>query len=92
MKIKTYSHHSLLDLRNLNCPEPIMLLRKKVREIHTGQTLLILADDPSTIRDIPNFCRFMNHMLLTCTINKLPYQYLIKKGIISEHNSTTQSD
>ncbi|XBC38059.1 MAG: sulfurtransferase TusA [Buchnera aphidicola (Floraphis choui)] len=71
--------YKILDLRTLRCPEPIMLLRKTIREINIGKVLLILSDDPSTIRDIPNFCRFMNHLLLTIIIDKLPYKYLIKK-------------
>ncbi|ANF17162.1 hypothetical protein XW81_02030 [Buchnera aphidicola (Schlechtendalia chinensis)] len=83
MNIKKDKKYVTLDLRNLHCPEPLMLLRKKIREICTGKMLLILADDPSTIRDVPNFCRFMNHSLLNSKTNKLPYQYLIKKGKLS---------
>lgn len=80
MNIKKNEKHKLLDLRTLRCPEPLMLLRKTIREINDGTILLILADDPSTIRDIPNFCHFMNHILLKFVTNKLPYQYLIQKG------------
>ncbi|XBC37546.1 MAG: sulfurtransferase TusA [Buchnera aphidicola (Meitanaphis elongallis)] len=85
MSIKQDKNYQLLDLRTLRCPDPIMLLRKKIREIKTGNILLILADDPSTIRDIPNFCRFMKHILLKLIINKLPYQFLIKKGNVSSY-------
>ncbi|XBC44241.1 MAG: sulfurtransferase TusA [Buchnera aphidicola (Schlechtendalia peitan)] len=83
MNITKKKKYITLDLRNLRCPEPLMLLRKKVRNVHSGKILLILADDPSTIRDVPNFCRFMNHALLSITTNKLPYKYLIKTGNLS---------
>lgn len=72
-------HH--LDATGLRCPEPVMMIRKTIRNINNGETLLIIADDPSTTRDIPNFCRFMDHTLLAEQSNTPPYQYLIQKGI-----------
>jgi len=46
-----------------------------------GETLLIIADDPATTRDIPGFCRFMEHRLLAQQTDTLPYHYLIQKGL-----------
>lgn len=43
----------LLDATGLYCPEPVMLLHNKVREIASGEILLVRATDPSTQRDIP---------------------------------------
>ena len=57
-----------------------MMVRKTVRHMDAGQTLLIVADDPATTRDIPGFCRFMDHELLTSETEQLPYRYLIRKG------------
>jgi len=54
----------LLDARGLRCPEPVMMLHKRVRELAAGDELLVLATDPSTTRDIPKFCRFLGHELL----------------------------
>ena len=45
-----------LDAQGLRCPEPVMMVRKTVRNMQTGETLLIIADDPATTRDIPGFC------------------------------------
>lgn len=64
----------------LRCPEPVMMVRKTVRSMHMGETLLIIADDPTTKRDILGFCRFMEHRLLAQQTEVLPYQYLIQKG------------
>ena len=69
-----------LDATGLNCPEPVMMVRKTVRTMQAGETLLIIADDPATTRDIPGFCRFMEHQLLAQQTETLPYQYLIQKG------------
>lgn len=70
-----------LEAIGLRCPEPVMLIRKTVRNLKDGETLLVIADDPSTTRDIPSFCRFMDHTLVDQQTNSPPYQYLIRKGL-----------
>lgn len=69
-----------VDATGLRCPEPIMLIRKTIRHMEPGQILLIVADDPATTRDIPSFCRFMDHELLSYEIEQVPYRYLLRKG------------
>ncbi|GAA05406.1 sulfurtransferase TusA [Photobacterium leiognathi] len=71
--------HSL-EAQGLRCPEPVMMVRKTVRKMAEGETLLVLADDPSTTRDIPSFCRFMDHTLLAADTESVPYRFLIQKG------------
>ena len=70
-----------LDALGLRCPEPVMMVRKSVRNMTQGETLLIIADDPATTRDIPSFCEFMDHTLIASQTSDLPYQFLIKKGV-----------
>ncbi|WP_105188758.1 MULTISPECIES: sulfurtransferase TusA [unclassified Pseudoalteromonas] len=79
MTFDTADH--VLDALGLRCPEPVMMVRGTVRKMNNGETLLITADDPSTTRDIPSFCRFMDHTLVAQQTEQLPYQYLIKKGL-----------
>lgn len=69
-----------LDALGLRCPEPVMMTRLAIRKMAVGETLLIIADDPATTRDIPSFCRFMDHQLLASDTTELPYRYLVKKG------------
>ena len=57
-----------------------MMVRLKIREMQIGETLVVTADDHSTTRDIPSFCRFMEHELLAGDMEKSPYRYVIKKG------------
>ena len=71
-----------LDAIGLRCPEPVMMIRSAVRKMENGETLLIIADDPSTTRDIPSFCRFMDHTLLEKEVDAVPYRYLVKKGLL----------
>ncbi len=70
-----------LDALGLRCPEPVMMVRLEIRKMAQGETLLVQADDPATVRDIPAFCRFMDHSLLSSQTDSLPYFYLIKKGL-----------
>ncbi|TMM45220.1 sulfurtransferase TusA [Colwellia ponticola] len=69
-----------LNAIGLRCPEPVMMVRMNIRKIASGETLLITCDDPSTARDIPSFCRFMEHELIAQQTNTLPFMYVIKKS------------
>lgn len=69
-----------LDTSGLNCPEPLMIVRNKVREMKKGERLLILATDPSTHRDFTNFCRFLGHTLELAETAPLVKKYIIRKG------------
>lgn len=46
-----------LDLRGLNCPLPVLRLRKAVRSTVKGTRLRVEATDPLAAIDIPNYCR-----------------------------------
>ena len=70
-----------LDALGLRCPEPVMMVRLQLRKMQVGETLLIIADDPATTRDIPAFCRFMEHELVGSDTAELPYRYVVKKSV-----------
>jgi len=80
MKAGFYNADHKLDVLGLRCPEPVMMVRLNIRKIAVGETLLVIADDPATTRDIPSFCRFMEHKLVEQQTDSKPYYYLIKKG------------
>jgi tRNA 2-thiouridine synthesizing protein A len=69
-----------LDATGLFCPEPVMLLHNCVRDMAAGETVLVLATDPSTTRDIPKFCNFLGHLLLEQDELDGHYRYLLRKG------------
>lgn len=78
-QVNFYNADHTLDAIGLRCPEPVMMVRMNIRKIAVGETLLVIADDPSTARDIPSFCEFMEHELITKQVDTNPYQYVIKK-------------
>ena len=69
-----------LDATGLFCPEPVMLLHNRIRDTTVGETLLVVATDPSTTRDIAKFCSFLGHELLRQDEQDGSYRYLLKKG------------
>jgi tRNA 2-thiouridine synthesizing protein A len=77
--ISTTPDH-VLDATGLLCPEPVMLLHQRIRDIAAGDILLVVATDPSTARDIPQFCNFLGHELLQQDELDGSYRYLLKKG------------
>ena len=70
-----------LDTLGLRCPEPVMLIRVAMRKLDDGALLEVIADDPASTRDIPSFCRFMDHQLVTAETSCTPYRYVIRKGL-----------
>jgi tRNA 2-thiouridine synthesizing protein A len=70
----------ILDATGLFCPEPVMLLHNRIRDIAVGDTLLVMSTDPSSIRDIPKFCSFLGHELLEQDELDDNYRFLLRKG------------
>jgi len=68
-----------LDAKGLMCPEPVMMLHVKVKEMSSGDILKIDATDPSTKRDIAKFCNFLGYELLAQSEDTGVYEFLIKK-------------
>ena len=69
----------VLDARGLFCPEPVMLLHKKIREVAVGEQITVLATDPATERDVVKFCRFLGHELVSAETKGAEYHYKILK-------------
>ena len=68
-----------LDACGLICPEPLMLVRNRVREMGAGEVLYIRATDPSTHRDFMNFCRFLGHELVRADTDAEILEFWIRK-------------
>lgn len=68
-----------IDVVGLECPEPLMILRNKVRSMAVGETVSVVATDPSTVRDFTNFCRFMGHELAASSTQGERYRFVIRK-------------
>ena len=69
-----------LDARGLNCPEPLMLVRNKIRKMKSGEILHICATDPTTERDLNQFCTFLGHSMLHRSAASGVYEFWIQKS------------
>lgn len=70
----------ILDTCGLFCPEPVMLLHNKIRDMDSGELVEVLATDPSTQRDIVKFCTFLGHSLVEQRTEESRFVFLIRKG------------
>ncbi len=70
-----------IDARGLKCPEPVMMLHGAIRRVPIDGVVRLVATDPSTQRDVPQFCRFLGHELLEADHGEAEayYSYLIRK-------------
>lgn len=69
-----------LDARGLFCPEPVMMLHTRILDVAAGDILRVVATDPSTTRDIPRFCQFLNHELVDSVEEGGNYIFFIRRG------------
>jgi tRNA 2-thiouridine synthesizing protein A len=53
-----------LDARGLNCPLPILRVKKALAELTGGQLLKVVATDSGSVKDFQAFCRQTGNELL----------------------------
>ena len=46
---------TVLDLRGLRCPQPVLRAKKALRAMPVGGTLVLECTDPLTVIDVPAF-------------------------------------
>lgn len=76
----TVDEDYILDATGLRCPEPLMVTRNKLMDMKSGEVIKVIATDPSTSWDFPNFCKFLDHELLHHEESEDQYFYWIRKG------------
>lgn len=68
-----------LDARGLNCPLPILRVKKGLAEMSGGQILKTVATDAGSVKDFQAFCKQTGHELLSNTETNGEYTFLIRK-------------
>jgi tRNA 2-thiouridine synthesizing protein A len=56
-------NETVLDLRGLRCPQPVLRAKKALRNVAIGGTLVMECTDPLTVIDVPHFVRQTGHAL-----------------------------
>jgi tRNA 2-thiouridine synthesizing protein A len=55
---------TVLDLRGLRCPHPVLRAKKAMRTLPVGSVLVLECSDPLTVIDVPHFVNQTGHRLL----------------------------
>jgi tRNA 2-thiouridine synthesizing protein A len=70
----------LLDVKGLNCPLPVLKLKKAIQDVPVGGTLEVLATDPGASGDFEVFCCQSRHELLEQTETAGVFRFLIRRA------------
>ena len=70
---------TILDLRGLRCPQPVLRAKKALRNVPVGGTLVMECTDPLTVIDVPHFVNQTGHALSAQTRDGDLYIFKIVK-------------
>ena len=63
MSVPPARSETVLNLRGLNCPEPVLRAKKALRAVPLGGVLVLECTDPLTVIDVPHFVNQTGHTL-----------------------------
>lgn len=55
---------TLLDVRGLSCPLPVLKANRILRDLAPGQKLRVLTTDRASVPDFQSYCRETGHALV----------------------------
>jgi tRNA 2-thiouridine synthesizing protein A len=58
------TNETVLDLRGLRCPQPVLRAKKALRTVPLGGVLVLECTDPLAVIDVPHFARQTGHDLV----------------------------
>jgi tRNA 2-thiouridine synthesizing protein A len=76
---QTSELETVLDLRGLNCPQPVLRAKKALRAIPVGGILVLECTDPLTVVDVPHFVNQTGHALQSQERNEGLFRFRILK-------------
>jgi tRNA 2-thiouridine synthesizing protein A len=62
-KARRCMSETILDLRGLRCPQPVLHAKKAIRNLPVGGVLILECTDPLTVIDVPHFVNQTGHLL-----------------------------
>ena len=68
-----------IDTSGLNCPLPILKAKKALTDLHSGQTLKVIATDPGSWRDFEAFARQTGNELVSQEKTEVNFIYVLKR-------------
>ena len=68
-----------IDTSGLNCPLPILKAKKALNELHSGQTLKVIATDPGSWRDFEAFAKQTGNTLVSQEKTAANFVYVLQR-------------
>jgi len=69
-----------LDTKGLNCPLPLLRLKKMMPELELGEVVRVLATDPAAHLDFGVFTERAGHEIINTCQEEGVYVFYIRKG------------
>ncbi len=69
-----------IDAKGKKCPMPVLLTSKGIKQIDSGQIMLVEATDGGSRSDIPSWAKDTGNELLDSTAEDGVYRYVIRKA------------
>ncbi|HEY0182655.1 MAG TPA: sulfurtransferase TusA family protein [Rhodopila sp.] len=70
---------TLLDVKGMNCPLPVLKANRSLRAMAPGQRLRVLATDRAAVGDFQAFCRETGHALLAWSEEAGVFSFVIRR-------------
>lgn len=70
---------SLLDVKGMKCPLPVLRANRVLRSMAPGARLRVLATDRAAVADFQAFCQETGHALLACSEDGGVFTFLIRR-------------
>lgn len=71
---------SVIDCKGLNCPMPVLKVKKAIDSLQMGQVLKIEATDPGTKADIPAWAKRTGNEVLSMSEESGTFVFYVKKA------------
>ncbi len=71
---------TVLDLKGLKCPLPVLRANKAIKPLPAGAVLEIRATDPGTVEDFKAYCETTGHQLVESRQEGGVYSFVIRKS------------
>ncbi|MBV9656223.1 MAG: sulfurtransferase TusA family protein [Acetobacteraceae bacterium] len=70
---------TLLDVKGMSCPLPVLRANRALRGLAEGERLRVLATDRAAVADFQSFCRETGHALLAWSEEGGVFSFLIRR-------------
>lgn len=70
---------TLLDVKGMNCPLPVLRANRALRGMKPGTRLRVLATDRAAVADFQAFCRETGHALLAWSEEGGTFSFTIRR-------------